>query len=195
MTSRPAGARLWLVRHAAPIVAPGTCYGALDVPADAQATRTAAEHLANALPKAAQGLYSTLQRCEQLAHDLRALRPDLALNPDARLREMDFGHWEGKAWSDIAKSDIDAWVAAFATHAPGDGENLASALRRVASALNTTRQVHADRGVTDVVWITHAGVIRCVAWLLLYGEGTMPRSEDWPVAAPGWGEWEVRTLA
>ena len=39
MTPPPAAAknRLWLVRHAAPLVAPGTCYGALDVPADAQA--------------------------------------------------------------------------------------------------------------------------------------------------------------
>src|SRR5690606_10781153 len=44
------GRRLWLVRHAAPLVSPGTCYGALDVPADAAATQAAAVRLAAALP-------------------------------------------------------------------------------------------------------------------------------------------------
>ena len=69
MTPSPATAssRLWLVRHAAPLVPPGTCYGAWDVPADAQATRAAAERLATALPPGGRAVcvaYSTLQRCE-----------------------------------------------------------------------------------------------------------------------------------
>ena len=50
MTPHAPGARLWLVRHAAPQVAPGTCYGALDVPADPAATQAAARRLAAALP-------------------------------------------------------------------------------------------------------------------------------------------------
>ena len=60
-------ARLWLVRHAQPVVAAGTCYGALDVPADAAATQVAAQRLAQALPAGAAAHYSTLQRCELLA--------------------------------------------------------------------------------------------------------------------------------
>lgn len=191
MTPR-SSARLWLVRHAAPQVAPGTCYGSLDMPADPTATAQTARALADALPHGASLHTSTLQRCELLAQSLQALRPDLVPNPDPRLREMDFGAWEGRAWSAIAKSDIDAWAAAFATHAPGGGESLAAMLARVASALAVARQV--DSGGQDVVWITHAGVARCVAWLQLHGEGVMPCSEDWPVAAPGWGEWEIRDL-
>ena len=197
MTPSPATAssRLWLVRHAAPLVAPGTCYGALDVPADAQATRAAAERLATALPAGALVVYSTLQRCELLAHELQALRPDLTLTPDARLREMDFGRWEGQTWEAIGKSAIDTWVAGFATHAPGGGESLADMLHRVAAALQTAREWRNDQGAMDVVWITHAGVARCVAWLQERGESALPRSEDWPAAAPGWGEWEIRELA
>ena len=197
MTPPPAAAssRLWLVRHAAPLVAPGTCYGALDVPADAQATRAAAERLATALPAGALVVYSTLQRCELLAHELQALRPDLTLTPDARLREMDFGRWEGQTWDAIGKSAIDTWVAGFATHAPGGGESLAQMLHRVAAALQTAREWRAHQGARDVVWITHAGVARCVAWLQERGESALPRAEDWPVAAPGWGEWEIRELA
>ena len=196
MTPSPAASnRLWLVRHAAPLVAPGTCYGALDVPADVQATRAAAERLATALPPGARVAYSTLQRCELLAHELQALRPDLTFTPDARLREMDFGCWEGKTWDAIGKSAIDTWVAGFATHAPGGGESLAQMLHRVAAALQTAREWRNDQGTMDVVWITHAGVARCVAWLQERGESALPRSEDWPAAAPGWGEWEIRELA
>ena len=197
MTPSPAAAssRLWLVRHAAPLVAPGTCYGALDVPADAQATRAAAERLATALPPGARVAYSTLQRCELLAHELQALRPDLTFTPDARLREMDFGRWEGQTWEAIGKSAIDTWVAGFATHAPGGGESLAHMLHRVAAAWQTAREWRTNQRAEDVVWITHAGVARCVAWLQERGESALPRSEDWPAAAPGWGEWEIRELA
>lgn len=195
MTPHPTPTRLWLVRHAAPLVAPGTCYGALDVPADAQATRATAERLATVLPSRARVTHSTLQRCELLALELQALRPYLASTPDARLREMNFGRWEGKTWDAIGKNDIDAWVAGFATHAPGGGESLAHMLRRVAAALQTAQTWHTEQSVEDVVWITHAGVARCVAWLQLRGDNALPRSEDWPVAAPGWGEWEIRELA
>jgi len=116
--------RLWLVRHAPPLAAQGLCYGRLNLPADAQATRAAAERLATALPPGARVAYSTLQRCELLAHELQALRPDLTFTPDARLREMDFGRWEGQTWDAIGKSAIDTWVTGFATHAPGGGESL-----------------------------------------------------------------------
>ena len=68
--------RLWLVRHATPLVAAGTCYGALDVAADAQATQQAALALARALPPGAVLRSSPLQRCTQLAAALFALRAD-----------------------------------------------------------------------------------------------------------------------
>ena len=33
-----------------------------------------------------------------------------------------------------------------------------------------------------------------MAWLQERGEIALPRPNDWPVAAPGWGEWEIREL-
>lgn len=183
----PRESRLWLVRHAQPQVAPGTCYGALDVPADAPATLAAAQRLAAALPAQAQLRHSTLQRCEQLVLSVQALRPDLAGQPDPRLREMDFGDWEGHTWDSIGKHAIDAWTDSFATHAPGGGESLSAVLARVAGALQSARQL----GAQDVVWITHAGVARCVHWLLGHAQGALPQSHEWPVQAPAWGEWEI----
>lgn len=192
--------RLWLVRHALPVVAPGTCYGALDVPADPDATRSAALRLAAELPAQAAMRHSTLQRCEQLALELQALRPDLARIPDPRLREMDFGLWEGRAWDTVPRSDIDAWTAEFASHPPGGGEHLAAVLGRVTAALRSElspEPAHppGSAGPRDVVWITHAGVIRCVTWLRAHGRSVLPHSEEWPRAAPGWGEWDVVELA
>lgn len=193
-TLAPVGARLWLVRHAQPLVAPGTCYGALDVKADVEATRRAAQRLAHVLPAQARVFHSTLQRCELLALDVQALRPDLASKPDTRLREMDFGNWEGSSWADIGKPAIDTWTAAFATHAPGGGETLNAMLARVQSALQAAQQLCAAQAGQDVVWITHAGVARCVDWLQAHGAGMEPQPHQWPVAAPAWGEWEIRSL-
>ncbi len=199
MTAPPASARLWLVRHAQPQVAPGTCYGALDVRADPAATRAAAQRLAAAVPPKAWVFHSTLQRCELLALDLQALRPDLGSKPDARLREMDFGSWEGRSWDDIGKPAVDTWTAAFATHAPGGGESLSDVLTRVSLALQDAQRLCNATASQDVVWITHAGVARCVAWLHQVQEkkweSAMPRPDEWPVAAPAWGEWEIRSLS
>ena len=176
----------WLVRHAAPQVAPGTCYGALDVPAAAQATQQTARRLAEALPTGTLMSHSPLQRCEQLARYLLALRADLTSHADPRLREMDFGDWEGRPWADIARSEIDAWTQSFAHYRPGAGENLHSMLARVDAArreaLKALQQGH------PVAWITHAGVTRCVAWLSSRG-GKLPLSHQWPLEAPGWGDW------
>lgn len=200
MSAPTAAPRLWLVRHAQPLVAPGTCYGALDVWADPAATRAAAERLAAALPRRVLACHSTLQRCELLALDLQALRPDLTSKPDARLREMDFGAWEGRTWADIGKPAIDAWTADFAHHAPGGSESLSAMLARVSLALHDARRQCTEDATQEVVWITHAGVARCVAWLLQAQEkkgheGATPQPEEWPMAAPAWGEWEIRILA
>ncbi|MGJ4748845.1 histidine phosphatase family protein, partial [Leptospira sp. SA-E8] len=103
--------KLWLVRHAQPLVASGVCYGASNIPADAARTAACAAQLAAELPSLPSGLAlhsSPLQRCAQLARTLCELRPDLNLRFDERLREMDFGHWEGVRWDDIPRTAYDA---------------------------------------------------------------------------------------
>ncbi|WP_367066145.1 histidine phosphatase family protein [Oryzisolibacter sp. LB2S] len=181
--------RLWLVRHARPLAADGLCYGRLDLAADAAASRAAARTLAAALPPRVAGLWhSPLQRCELLALDLRALRPDLASIPEPRILEMDFGAWEGLAWDAIAQAEIAAWADDLARHAPGGGEPLSAMLARVDEALGEAA-ARARAGGGDVVWITHAGVARCVHWLQVHGPARLPRSDEWPVQAPGFGDW------
>lgn len=175
--------KLWLVRHAQPLVDAGVCYGATDMAADAQATRACAQALAQVLPKGLRVISSPLQRCEQLALSLCGLRPDLILTRDARLAEMDFGRWEGQRWSDIPKAELDAWTADFFTLRFGGRESVQEFMQRVAAArADTTRQ--AD----EAVWLTHAGVIRA-ATLQAQGVADIERADQWPRQAPGFGDW------
>ncbi|GAA3995327.1 alpha-ribazole phosphatase [Comamonas faecalis] len=182
--------QLWLVRHARPLQADGLCYGRLDLAADAQATALAALQLHTALPPDVAALrHSPLLRCAQLAQQLQALRPALALTADPRLAEMDFGSWEGRTWSAIDRQALDAWAADLAGHAPGGGEPLAAMLQRVAAALRQARAQARQAGGADQVWITHAGVARCVDWLLGPHATRTPQAHEWPVQAPVFGGW------
>ena len=175
--------RLWLVRHGRPLIESGVCYGRLDVSADIEHTKSSAIKLHSTLPADIQLIHcSPLQRCQQLAAELLSARPGSA-QTDVRLQEMDFGAWEGQRWDAIAREEIDAWTDNFTACQPGNGESLQAMLARVKEALDEARQQE-----KDVVWITHAGVIRCVTWLLEHGDRA-PQAREWTMAAPGFGEW------
>lgn len=168
--------KLWLVRHARPLVAAGVCYGATDLPADAAATRKAAAALAAQLPERVPLSCSPLSRCTQLAGALHALRPDLVWQVDARLREMDFGCWEQWRWSDIAQEAFAPWMADFHGYRFGGADSVGELMDRVAQAMTEgTRQ-------EEVAWITHAGVIRA-ATLLARGAVRLHAPSQWPSQA------------
>jgi alpha-ribazole phosphatase len=173
---------LWLVRHAKPLVAPGVCYGALDLEADPRLTRAAAQALAAELPPGMAVQVSPLRRCQQLAEALHALRSDLPLRTDTRLREMDFGSWEGVAWADIPRAAVDAWTADFASHRFGGQESAAEVLARVAEAWDEVPSL------PDTLWITHAGVAQA-ATLLHQGMRHVTCAADWPLPGLQYGRW------
>jgi alpha-ribazole phosphatase len=181
--------RLWLVRHAPVLLASGSCYGALDVAADTAATLATAQALAGVLPRGLQVSTSPLQRCEQLAQALQGLRPDLTVKSDARLREMNFGSWEGRRWDKIAQNEFDAWTDNFAGHAVGgDGDTVRSVMARVGQAFDELA------GDADAVWITHAGIIRATQ-LLARGIREVERADQWPLEATACGQWRTLELS
>ena len=185
--------KLWLVRHARPLIDPGVCYGAMDVPADEAATQATAAQLAIALPATRFLSTSPLQRCEQLAHCLQGLRPDLMPKTDTRLAEMNFGTWEGQHWDTIGETALTAWTADFPQHRPGGGESVRTFMARVEAAIIQTVEQAADQGKggnDSAIWITHAGVIRA-ATLIAGGVRQIERADQWPVSGPAWGEWAV----
>lgn len=181
---------LWLVRHAQPLIGAGICYGATDVAADDALTRTAAQSLAGVLPTDTVCRISPLQRCQQLAAALTSIRPDLSLKPaictDHRLAEMNFGCFEGQSWASIPKADLDAWTASFGSHRFGGNESANDVLQRVAAALQDCREQ--SRPNSNLLWITHAGVIRAVR-LLIQGITRLDSATQWPREVPGFGGW------
>ncbi|MES2415349.1 MAG: histidine phosphatase family protein [Pseudomonadota bacterium] len=175
--------RLWLVRHAQPLIGKGICYGQLDMKADMQATQDCAQALAAVLPEKIIVAASPLQRCGQLALALSVIRPALAIKQDARLQEMHFGNWEDRSWSSLPKDELDAWTEDFAGYPAGQtGENVTQFMGRVAAAFDELPTGQ------DTLWITHAGVIRA-AQLLANGVRRVDRATQWPGDAPSYGQW------
>jgi alpha-ribazole phosphatase len=173
--------KLWLLRHARVELAAGTCYGMSDVPADAahtlESARTAAAQLSPGLPVAV----SALGRARQLADALHQLRPDLEPpRTDPRLNEMDFGQWELQLWDAIPRAAFDAWMADFAGHPFGGRESTQQVIDRVAQAIDELRPAC----MKEALWITHAGVIRAVQYVLSHGPGRICHVREWPSYAP-----------
>ena len=153
--------KLILVRHPAPEVASGICYGSSDVAVAPHILAAARAGLRASLPANIPLYTSPLSRCaalaSTLAHDLQASQ----FTHDARLVEMDFGSWELRAWHDIERGEIDAWALDLAHYRPGGGENVLAMASRIALFLDELlREQHAA-----AIVICHAGTIRLLSAL------------------------------
>jgi len=176
--------KLWLLRHAPVIAEPGLCYGATDLEAEAEATRAAAQRIAPLLPVGIVLRSSPLRRCAALAGAIAALRPDLAVQHDARLAEMSFGAWEGRPWSAIGREEFETWTGNFTDGIAGvSGESVRAFMQRVAEAHDEWRS-----GEGDALWVTHAGVLRAVT-LLQRGIRCPATAADWPAGDLAFGGW------
>jgi len=152
--------KLYLVRHTAPRVAPGVCYGQLDVEV-ADTFEEEAQHVRRWLPPVELVLASPLRRTQRLAAHLARIH-GCELRNDARLMEKHFGAWEGKAWDEIARSEIDAWAADVIGYAPPGGESALQLMQRVEGALHDIAQLPQR----DIAIVAHAGSIRALLALL-----------------------------
>jgi alpha-ribazole phosphatase len=152
--------RIALIRHTAPLIAPGTCYGRLDIPVapDAEAD------IAGMIP----GLHGTsrvwsspARRCRGLAEAIAAALA-VPLHTDPRLQELDFGAWEGSAWDAIERTALDRWAASPLTFAPPGGETGTALIDRI-------RAFHEDlqRDAQDCVIVSHGGPLKVLSALLL----------------------------
>ena len=144
----------------------GLCYGRQDLRIDRGDIAAAAATL-QTLP-ALPILSSPAQRCLDLARAIAGPRP---ITMEARLQEMDFGAWEGQAWSALPRADLDRWAADAAGFRPPGGECFHDVLARLRNVLGMLRAPH--------LIITHAGIIRAAQHAL----GGMPLLDAaaWPV--------------
>lgn len=186
--------RLILIRHAQPLIAKGVCYGQQDVEVDLAASELAALRVQRFLSTSGQlvpYIYcSALRRTQVLARTLASYFPEAEVRQDARLNEMNFGCWEGVAWDQIPRSALDAWTNQFGVHPFGGVESCNQVIARVADAYDQLQSSDLDREA-DVLWVTHAGVIRALTYYLGTGCREIKHAHDWPLSAPGFGEWEI----
>lgn len=148
--------RIYLVRHPKPIVASDTCYGRSDLAVSPQECARVAAPLISTLPQGVPLYSSPLRRCADLARGIADALDCAPIIFDARLAEMDFGAWELRPWSDIARADIDAWVSDIAAYRPGGGESVMQMAQRVCAFYDDlARQRHAC-----AIVVCHAGTIR-----------------------------------
>jgi alpha-ribazole phosphatase len=148
--------RLVLVRHTRPQVAPGICYGRLDVEL-APSWRADIEACLVSIRRATRVMSSPSRRCLTLAEAL-ASRDGLTVESDARLLELDFGRWEGVAWDAIPRVELDAWAENPLDFAAGDGETVLALWSRIARFLAEL----VNGGDHEVVIVSHHGPIRAL---------------------------------
>ncbi len=145
---------LALIRHTRARVGPGICYGRADVPAEAGQPEEA--EILRRLRELRPVLIwtSPASRCHGLAvRAASATGADLAV--DERLLELDFGEWEGRAWDDIPRADLDVWAADPLGFAAPGGETGAALIARASAAYDDIAASAAPQGI-----ISHAGPLR-----------------------------------
>jgi alpha-ribazole phosphatase len=147
--------KLLLVRHPAPDVDTGICYGHLDVPLRSDsgpAIVAIVEYVCR--HRVAMVWSSPAIRCltaAQAAADSARTR----LRVDNRLKELNFGRWEGVRWADIGSSALDCWAADPSGFAPPGGESGEALLSRVSDLLRTLIEEAVNCAV-----ISHGGPLK-----------------------------------
>lgn len=109
---------------------------------------------------------SDLRRALETAAPLAYAR-GLPVQPDPRLRELDFGAWDGRRVEEVMAAEPAVWAAWYADPmalAPPGGETVPALWSRVRRALREIGRRHAG-GTVAVV--THGGPLRLIlAWLV-----------------------------
>ena len=109
---------------------------------------------------------SDLQRAHETAR-LIAVHHTCEIYTDPRLREMNFGAWEGLTYAEIKKNNpaiLAVWEADILTTSAPNGETLNQLSARVQSMLNDLRAQHADQ---TVLIVAHGGPLQVLLCLAL----------------------------
>lgn len=156
--------KLYLVRHGEAERSEGRAVGQLDLPLSDLGARNL-EALAASWqgPSPFRLFASDLRRA---ADSARILARRFGVEPvlDARLREVSFGDWEGRAWDEVYESDrrrYDAWTERWWDLAPPGGESFADVAERVLAWFQDLG------GGADTIVVAHGGSIRALLVELL----------------------------
>jgi alpha-ribazole phosphatase len=145
---------LHLIRHTSVTGTTGLCYGRTDVQLSSSFQEEAAAVRSTLPPRPYAVWSSPSTRCLRLAETFGA-----AIHVDERLRELDMGDWDGRAWSELRREATEYWLADHFNRRPPGGETFAELLARASAAI-TGIAAHHSSG--SILVVTHAGVIRAL---------------------------------
>jgi broad specificity phosphatase PhoE len=157
---------LFLIRHGATHDATGKCVGWTDVPLSEAGKETLLRLGGMWQGNPPDALWSSdLQRSDASAMALRqgAGWLDRVPTQEARLRELHFGAWEGRTWTDLEQSEGSAvrdWMERWTEAAPPQGETFSALRQRTRSWLDSLRQTVPEDGTG--IAVIHAGSLRAI---------------------------------
>jgi len=153
--------KIVLIRHPEPLIAPGICYGRLDLALNPVGLEKASTIAANpSLNDVTRIWTSPSQRCRIVA-DILGDTLQIAPMVDPRLQEFDFGEWEKKPWDDVPRQALDRWAAdPVAFRAPG-GETGQALIDRVTAFHRELVEAHEDCAI-----VSHGGPLKVLIALL-----------------------------
>ncbi len=146
---------IYLIRHTKVNVEQGVCYGQKDV----DLAESYPEEL-EVIKEKLKGVdfdavfTSPLSRAKRLATDTCGDK----LVEDDRLKELNFGDWEGKIWDEIKDPLLPAWMEDFVNKKCSNGESFVMLRDRVLEFWNEVKLMDCNR----VAIFTHGGVIRTI---------------------------------
>jgi len=150
---------LYLVRHTRVNVPAGICYGETDVD-----VRDSFQEDAGEVISKLDGIHFThcfsspLTRCRILANTI--IKNSLIIRYDDRLKELNFGQWEGKQWSELCQTPQGRlWYNDYINTVCPGGESYADLLERIRSFLDDLKKLP---GNSEVLIVSHGGPIRSI---------------------------------
>ena len=145
---------VYIIRHTAPDVPQGTCYGQTDVPLK-ETFKTEAQAVKDAIPDIRfDAVYSSpLTRASKLAAFCGYPTPRL----DNRLKELNFGRWEMQMYDEIDDPYIQEWYNNFVDAPIPGGESFREMYNRIAEFLDELKQ----KDYQNVLIFAHGGVLAC----------------------------------
>ncbi len=149
--------QITLIRHIKTIAPQGMCYGQTDIalpPGYENSHNQIALKLLNVQSYAIWS--SPLQRCALLAKTVADNKQ--TVNFDDRLKEVNFGIWEQKMWSDFEKTDeAKAFFADYINTSAPEGESFMDMWHRIESFVNDQKKINNQQ---SLLIFTHSGPIR-----------------------------------
>lgn len=147
--------KLTLIRHTRVEVPVGTCYGNSDVDVAETFPEEAKKVKEGLAGKRFDAVYSSpLQRCTKLAAYCGFSDPVL----DNRLKELNFGRWEGKRWEEIEDPRLQEWYDNWLSVSPMGGESFLDQYNRVSSFLDELK----ENPFREVCIFAHGGTIQAI---------------------------------